>query len=49
MGHLLFQTVPGDVVACMAANQEAREAYWGAYPSISIERTYSGEEAIFRD
>ena len=40
---------PGDVVACMAANQEAREAYWGAYPSITIERTYSGEEAIFRD
>ena len=40
---------PGDVVTCMAVNQEARENYWGAYPSISVERTYSEEEAIFRD
>lgn len=24
---------PGDVVACMNANQEMREAYWNAYPS----------------
>lgn len=40
---------PGDVVTCMAVNQEARENYWGAYPSISVERTYSDEEAIFRD
>lgn len=40
---------PSDVVTCMAVNQEARENYWGAYPSISVERTYSEEEAIFRD
>jgi len=24
---------PGDVVACMNANQDLREAYWNAYPS----------------
>ena len=24
---------PGDVVLCMQINQEAREAYWGVYPS----------------
>ena len=23
-----------DVVACMQVNQDAREAYWGAYPSV---------------
>lgn len=40
---------PGDVVTCMSVNQEARENYWGAYPSILVERTYSEEEAIFRD
>ncbi|MCP2503704.1 MAG: S8/S53 family peptidase [Candidatus Poseidoniaceae archaeon] len=25
---------PGDVVACMNANQDMREAYWNAYPSV---------------
>ena len=25
---------PSDVVACMNVNQEAREAYWGVYPSL---------------
>jgi len=40
---------PSDVVTCMAVNQEARENYWGAYPSVFVERTYSEEEAIFRD
>ena len=24
---------PSDVQACMSANQEMRESYWGAYPS----------------
>jgi len=24
---------PSDVVACMQLNQEAREAYWGVYPT----------------
>ena len=26
---------PSDVEACMAANQEMRESYWGAYPSAA--------------
>ena len=25
---------PSDVEACMSANQEMRESYWGAYPSL---------------
>ena len=25
---------PSDVEACMSANQEMRESYWGAYPSV---------------
>ena len=32
------ETLPqraADVVACMQVNQDAREAYWGAYPSLS--------------
>ncbi|HII58154.1 MAG TPA: hypothetical protein HA328_04325, partial [Candidatus Poseidoniaceae archaeon] len=31
------ETLPqraADVVACMQVNQDAREAYWGAYPSM---------------
>ena len=28
---------PGDVVLCMNINQEAREAYWGVYPSAPDE------------
>ena len=27
---------PSDVQACMSANQEMRESYWGAYPSLSV-------------
>ncbi len=27
---------PSDVQACMSANQEMRESYWGAYPSSSV-------------
>ncbi len=27
---------PGDVVACMNANQDMREAYWNAYPSAPV-------------
>jgi hypothetical protein len=30
-----------DVVACMQVNQDAREAYWGAYPSLEIASEYS--------
>lgn len=30
-----------DVVACMQVNQDAREAYWGAYPSLETASEYS--------
>ena len=43
---------PSDVVTCMAANQELRESYWGAYPTISssdLKRTYSKEAIPTRD
>jgi len=43
-----------DVVLCMQLNQQAREAYWGAYPSIQnlmvTPRTIAGDEgAATRD
>jgi hypothetical protein len=41
-----------DVVACMQVNQDAREAYWGAYPSIEIASNYSvfgAEGTLIRD
>ena len=40
---------PGDVVLCMNINQEAREAYWGVYPSAPDEEFVSEREAIFRE
>ena len=40
---------PGDVVLCMNINQEAREAYWGVYPSAPDEALVSDREAIFRE
>ena len=40
---------PGDVVLCMNINQEAREAYWGVYPSSPDEALASDREAIFRE
>ena len=40
---------PGDVVLCMAINQEAREAYWGVYPSAPGESLVSDRVAIFKD
>ena len=33
---------PSDVQACMSANQEMRESYWGAYPSFECCRIYCG-------
>ena len=33
-GTELLPDRAGDVVACMNANQEMREAYWSAYPSV---------------
>ena len=43
-----------DIVLCMQLNQQAREAYWGAYPSIQnltiVLRTTAGDEgATTRD
>jgi len=38
---------PGDVELCMQINQEAREAYWGVYPSD--ERPSQGLEMATRD
>ncbi|RJU98212.1 MAG: hypothetical protein DWC04_04365 [Candidatus Poseidoniales archaeon] len=35
---------PADVVVCMDLNQQAREAYWAAYPSISSEVYITGGE-----
>ena len=42
---------PSDVEACMSANQELRESYWGAYPSsANINAQYYAEEfATWRD
>ena len=40
---------PGDVVLCMNINQEAREAYWGVYPSSPDEALVSDREAIFKE
>ena len=40
---------PGDVVLCMNINQEAREAYWGVYPSAPDESFVSDREAIFKE
>jgi hypothetical protein len=40
---------PGDVVLCMNINQEAREAYWGVYPSAPDEALVSDREAIFKE
>jgi len=38
---------PGDVELCMQANQDAREAYWGVYPSD--DRPSKGLEMAVRD
>jgi len=40
---------PGDVVLCMNINQEAREAYWGVYPSAPDEALVFDREAIFKE
>jgi len=40
---------PADVVLCMNINQEAREAYWGVYPSASEETLVSDRQAIFKE
>ena len=40
---------PGDVVLCMNINQEAREAYWGVYPSSPDEGLVSDRIAFFKE
>ena len=42
---------PSDVEACMSANQEMRESYWGAYPSaeFSNEAILDEEYVTWRD
>lgn len=42
---------PGDVVACMNANQEMREVYWNAYPSspdVPVELFVTGSQGAER-
>ena len=43
-GSELLPERAADVVACMNLNQEAREAYWAAYPSASSMPEVTGEE-----
>lgn len=38
----------GDVVACMNLNQAAREAYWGAYPTLPTPVQAIGEKGVQR-
>ena len=47
----IFDDRPSDVEACMSANQEMRESYWGAYPSASISSSiiFSKEYVTWRD
>ena len=55
IGHLNQSTTlgdrPSDVEACMSANQEMRESYWGAYPSAesSNEAILDEEYVTWRD
>ncbi|MAR46804.1 MAG: hypothetical protein CMA41_03255 [Euryarchaeota archaeon] len=48
-GSQAMDNRPGDVVLCMTLNQEAREAYWGVYPSAPDESLVSDRNAIFRE
>jgi len=48
-GSQAMDNRPGDVVLCMTINQEAREAYWGVYPSAPDEALVSDRNAIFRE
>ena len=48
-GSQTMDNRPGDVVLCMNINQEAREAYWGVYPSAPDEALDSERSAIFRE
>ena len=48
-GSQTMDSRPGDVVMCMNINQEAREAYWGVYPSAPDEAFDSDRTALFRE
>ena len=37
----------GDVELCMSINQEAREAYWGVYPSAPSQGVVIDRIALF--
>ena len=41
---------PSDVVLCMDANQQMREAYWGVYPTtVEQTKSYVPYAALFRE
>ena len=41
---------PRDVVLCMDANQQMREAYWGVYPTtVSKTESYVPYATVFRE
>ena len=41
---------PGDVVACMDVNQQLRESYWAAFPSLPAQAHVTGTEGTrFKD
>ena len=41
---------PSDVVLCMDANQQMREAYWGVYPTtVSETESYVPYATVFRE
>ena len=48
-GSQTMDSRAGDVVLCMSINQEAREAYWGVYPSAPDQGLVSDRSAIFRE
>ncbi|MGB1365264.1 MAG: S8/S53 family peptidase [Candidatus Poseidoniaceae archaeon] len=48
-GSQTMDSRPGDVVLCMNINQEAREAYWGAYPTAPDGAFDSDRTALFRE
>ncbi len=48
-GSQTMDSRPGDVVLCMNINQEAREAYWGAYPTAPDGAFDYDRTALFRE
>jgi hypothetical protein len=49
-GSEIMDNRPSDVILCMDANQQMREAYWGVYPTtVSETQSYVPYAAIFRE